>query len=163
MTDNNIDLLGNGRAIMAMPVRDDEAIVNVTHAGQNFNLPDPVTRDATDQQVRGWATEAIRNGTVAGLAADVAANFDDYVIERMPPNDQRPHALIMLRPKVPFGHREKVRLEDIDFDGALNSARALVSVLENAGFRAPELAQLTLNHAAEHVSAVARALHLQPR
>lgn len=89
-----------------VPVRvlaDFEARLNVTFAGQNGDLPDPVAFDAPDADVKRWATEAVRNGGIPGIGANVGASFDDFVVDRFPPNEQRPFRLIQLRPKTPFG------------------------------------------------------------
>ena len=79
------------------------ARLNVTHGGSNGDLPDTVSYDATDEQVRTWATEAVRNGNVPGIPADPNASFLDFVVDRFPATDVRPYALIQLRPKTPFG------------------------------------------------------------
>jgi hypothetical protein len=80
-----------------------EARVNVTWAGQNGDLPDPVAFDASDAAVRQWITEAVRGGSVPGVDADARADFSDFVVDRFPANDQRPYHLIQIRPKTPFG------------------------------------------------------------
>lgn len=90
-------------AIVKPDVRADEARVNVTYAGQNGDLPDPVSLDASDADVRTWVTEAVRNGGIPGIIASPTANFADFVIDRFPPTGVRPYNLISLRPKTPFG------------------------------------------------------------
>ena len=80
-----------------------EARVNITWRGQNGDLPDPVSYDATDGDVLGWVTEAVRGGSVPGIAPDPHANFRDFVVDRFPPTAQRRHNLIQIRPKTPFG------------------------------------------------------------
>ena len=84
-------------------IRMGEARVNVTWAGQNGDLPDPIAFDAPDGAVRGWITEAVRGGSVPGVDADLRADFADFVVDRFPANDQRPYNLIQIRPKTPFG------------------------------------------------------------
>lgn len=84
-------------------IGENEARVNVTWARQNGDLPDPVAFDATDEQVRQWITEAVRFGGVPGIPADPNADFRDYMIERYEPTEGRPHNLIQIRPKTPFG------------------------------------------------------------
>jgi hypothetical protein len=84
-------------------IRADEARLNVTFAGQNGDLPDPVAFDATDADIKQWVTEAVRNGGIPGIAANAGASFDDFVVDRFPPNDQRPFNLLQIRPKTPFG------------------------------------------------------------
>ena len=80
-----------------------EARVNITWAGQNGDLPDPVFFDATDGDIKNWASEAIRNGDVPGIRADANVDFTDFIVDRFGPNDARPYSLLQLRPKTPFG------------------------------------------------------------
>lgn len=80
-----------------------EARVNITWAGQNGDLPDPVSYDATDGDVRQWVTEAVRTGGVPGVTAAPYADFRDFVIDRFPASGARPYNLIQVRPKTPFG------------------------------------------------------------
>jgi len=79
-----------------------EARVNVTWAGQNGDLPDPVAYDAPDTAIRQWITEAVRGGSVPGIDADPRADFSDFVVDRFPASGDRPNRL-MIRPKTPFG------------------------------------------------------------
>jgi hypothetical protein len=88
---------------MNMNIQLAEARVNVTWRGQNGDLPDPVRRDASDGDVLGWVTEAVRAGGVPGIAADPGAVFRDSVVDRFPPTQDRPYDLIQVRPKTPFG------------------------------------------------------------
>lgn len=85
-----------------MPLNENEARLNVTHAGGNGDLVDPVHFDATDGDIRQWATEAVRAGNIPGIPADARADFTDFVIDRFPARDELPNRLI-LRPKTPFG------------------------------------------------------------
>lgn len=55
---------------------------------------------------------------------------------------------------------EKVKLEDIDFEGALLHAQMLVKVLKDAGYVAPEGMQRVLHEAAHEMNNVAKALKL---
>lgn len=80
-----------------------EARLNLTIAGQNSDLVDSVPFDADDGQIKSWATEAVRSGNIPGVAADVNANFDDFVVDRFAANEIRPYNLIQIRPKVHFG------------------------------------------------------------
>jgi hypothetical protein len=84
-------------------IRFGEARVNVTWGGQNGDLPDPVAYDSPDGAVRRWITEAVRAGSIPGIAADRRADFSDFVVDRFPANDNRPYHLIQIRPKTPFG------------------------------------------------------------
>lgn len=79
-----------------------EARLNITYGGCNSDLPDPVAFDASDADVRQWATEAIRAG-IPGMPADPNANLQDFVVDRFAANDVRPYQLISVRPKTPFG------------------------------------------------------------
>lgn len=90
-----------------MPIGENEALVNVTWAGQNGDLPDPVAYDSTDGDIRQWVTEAVRAGDVPGIAADQNAAFGDFVVDRFPAtadaeDGDKPNRL-MIRPKTPFG------------------------------------------------------------
>lgn len=82
---------------------DGEAILNITWAGQNGDLPNPILFDSTDTDIRRWATEAVRNG-IAGITADANVNFQDFVVERFSATDGLP-SRVVLRPKTPFGVR----------------------------------------------------------
>ncbi len=84
-------------------IADNQARVNVTFAGSNGDLPDPVSVDASDGDIKQWVTEAVRGGGVPGIPASPTANFTDFVIDRFPPNDVRPYTLFGVRPKTPFG------------------------------------------------------------
>lgn len=84
-------------------LKEDEAKVNVTWQGQNGDLPDPVSYDAADGDVRQWVTEAVRTGGIPGIRADAEANFQDFVVERFPATPDRPWNLIQIRPRTPFG------------------------------------------------------------
>ncbi len=81
-----------------------EARVNITWAGQNGDLPDPVSFDATQGDVLQWVTEAVRNGDIPGIRADARADFHDFVVDRFAANEARPYNLIQVRPKTPFGN-----------------------------------------------------------
>lgn len=84
-------------------IRPDEARVNITVAGCNGDLPDPVSFDATDGDVKAWVTEAIRAGSVPGIPANPNVNFVDFVVDRFAATEARPYNLLQVRPKTPFG------------------------------------------------------------
>jgi hypothetical protein len=84
-------------------VSNDEAIVSVTYNGQMGDMPSAIPVESTDAQIRAWATESVRTGTIRGIPADRNVNFNDFVIERFPPNAERNYNVIMLRPKATFG------------------------------------------------------------
>jgi hypothetical protein len=79
-----------------------EAMLNITVNGQNGNLRDPVSFEATDADIKAWATETVRNGGVPGIDADPNVSFHDFVVDRFAEKDGLPARLI-LRPKTPFG------------------------------------------------------------
>ena len=78
------------------------AKLNITWAGNNGDLPDPVGFDLDDASVKRIATESVRDGYVPGIPA-AAADFKDFVVERFRANEAVPANRIMLRPKTPFG------------------------------------------------------------
>lgn len=89
-------------------IGNNEAMVNVTYNRQNGDLPDPVSFDAGDGDVKQWVTEAVRAGGVPNIPADAHADFTDFVVDRFPaPANAEPgkrdYNLIQLRPKTPFG------------------------------------------------------------
>lgn len=81
-----------------------QARINITYAGANGDLPDPVLFNASDTEVKSWVTEAVRTGSVPGIPADLTASFADYVIDRFAATEARPYALLQARPKTPFGN-----------------------------------------------------------
>lgn len=81
----------------------DQARVNITWAGQNGELPDPVYIDATDANIRRWVTEAVRNGSIPGIPEDPTADFADFIIDRFEATEARPYALLQIRPKTAYG------------------------------------------------------------
>jgi hypothetical protein len=80
-----------------------EARLEITWSGEHGTLPDPVSFEATDGDVRGWVAEAIRTGGVPGIPADPNVDLRDFVVERYPSKEGRPDNVLMLRPKTPFG------------------------------------------------------------
>ena len=78
------------------------ARLNITFAGANGELADMVSFDATDAEVKTWATEAVRDGYVQGIPANGNVNFADYVVDRFPSTADLPDR-IFLRPKTAFG------------------------------------------------------------
>jgi hypothetical protein len=84
-------------------LQDYEAVVNITWGGANGELPDPVRYEASDAEIRQWAAEAIRGGSVPGIRADAGADLSDFMIERYASNDEVSYNRIFVRPKTPFG------------------------------------------------------------
>ena len=88
---------------MNNPFQSNEARVNITYAGQNGDLPDTVYTQASDGEIRAWASEAVRIGSIPGIRATPSANFSGFVVDRFRATQDRPYNLIQLRPKTPFG------------------------------------------------------------
>lgn len=80
-----------------------EARLNITWKGQNGDLTDTVHFYATDPEIRQWATEAIRAGSVPGIKGDHRVALHDFVVDRFPATKARPWNLIQIRPRTPFG------------------------------------------------------------
>lgn len=87
---------------LAVAIREDQARLNITWGGQNGDLPDPVSYDSTDGDIKMMATEAIAGG-FPGIDADANADFGDFVVEKFGPTEDVPYNRIFLRPKTPFG------------------------------------------------------------
>jgi len=81
-------------------ITDGMATLNITWAGQNGNLVDLVAIDASEQQIKTWAAEAIRSGSVPGISSTEAVDFSNFVVERVASANG---PTILLRPKTPFG------------------------------------------------------------
>lgn len=94
MNENNANVI---------PLRNDQARVNVTFGGENGEMQDPVFFDAADGDVKTWVSEAVRTGSIRGIPADANADFSDFVVDRFNSNDEVPYNRIFLRPKTPFG------------------------------------------------------------
>lgn len=85
------------------PIGAHEARLNITWQRQNGDLPDPIAFDASDEDIFRWATEAVRGGSVPGIAADLNVTFADYVVRRFDPTPDVPYNRVMIHPKTPFG------------------------------------------------------------
>jgi len=79
-----------------------EARINITWAGKNGDMPDPVPYDASDADIKTWAAEAVSGGGIPGLDPDPNVDFTDYVVDRFEATEDVPNR-IFLRPKTPFG------------------------------------------------------------
>jgi hypothetical protein len=88
---------------IAQDIAVNEARVNVTFGGQNGELPDPVMFDATDGDIRGFVSEALRNGSIPGVPAALNPDLADFKIDRYGPTEARAYNLIQVRPKTEFG------------------------------------------------------------
>jgi hypothetical protein len=87
---------------MTTNINENDARVNVTFAGLNGDLPDPVLYTASDADIKEWASEAIRGGNIPGITAQ-EADLRDFVVDRFEANEARPWRAIFIRPKTPFG------------------------------------------------------------
>lgn len=110
-----------------LAIAEDQAKVNVTYGEQNGELPDPVSLDSTEEDIRRMVTEALRGGGIPGLPADPHADISGYVVKKFDPTVARPYNLINVRPKTEFGdsldseveklvksaHRNGVEKEDL--------------------------------------------------
>lgn len=88
---------------LAVVLNENEARVNITWQGQNYDLQNPMLIDSTDEQIRASVTETVRFGIEGLIPADPNADFTNYVINRFAPTEARPWNAIFVRPKVPFG------------------------------------------------------------
>lgn len=87
-----------------VPVIDNHmAKLTITYNGQQGDLPDPVSYDATDGDLKQMATESVRQGYIPGIDAAGAADFTDFVVDRFPSRQDVPFNRLSLRPKTPFG------------------------------------------------------------
>jgi hypothetical protein len=89
--------------IIVDAIRDDEATLNITWAGQNGDLEDPIPFDAPDLVLRALAMEAVRTGGVPGIIEDINANFEGFVVDRYPATTEKPYNRVFVRPKTAFG------------------------------------------------------------
>jgi hypothetical protein len=79
------------------------ARLNITFNGQNGDLPDHVSYDSTDADIKQMATEAVRSGAVRGVVANDNPDFAGFVVERFPAHPEIPYNRILVRPKTEFG------------------------------------------------------------
>lgn len=87
--------------LQAIP--DGFARVNVTFAGMNGDMTDPIRYDATDGDIKAMVAEAIRSGSIPGVTAQTAVDLSDFVVDRFTPTADRPFATMTIRPKTAFG------------------------------------------------------------
>jgi hypothetical protein len=79
------------------------AKLTITINGQQGDLPDLVSYDSTDGDIKQVAEESVRAGYIPGIDADQDAEFGDFVVDRFPARDDVPFNRLALRPKTPFG------------------------------------------------------------
>lgn len=98
MEDNNEALVP---VVEQLP--DNMARLTITFGGQQGDLPEPVSYDSTDADLKQGAMEAVRAGDIPGIDADPDADFTDFVIDRFEARNDVPFNRLALRPKTPFG------------------------------------------------------------
>lgn len=86
-----------------VPAPPQSARLTITYGGQQGDLPDDVMFDATDEDLRRMATEAVRGGDVPGIDAVHDVNLTDFVVDRFGAREDVPFNRISIRPKTPFG------------------------------------------------------------
>ena len=84
-------------------INENEARVNVTYAGQNGELAQPVFFESNDADIKAWITEALQAGSIPGLPVQRNVDLRDFVVDRYKPTEARPYNLIQVRPKTVFG------------------------------------------------------------
>jgi hypothetical protein len=118
MADGNNDALGPVEVVPG-----DMAKLNITYKGEQGDLPDLVTFDMTDGDLKQVASESIRAGSIPGIDADEQVDFTDFVVDRFPAKDAVPFNRLSMRPKTPFGGGAKRLLEE----EMVQSAQEIVS------------------------------------
>jgi hypothetical protein len=114
-----------------------EASVEVTYANQHGNLSDPVSWDATPEDVVRMAQEALRGGDINGVDADPGADLSGYKVDRVPAKGDKPNRLFV-RPKTEFGSFTiNGRLED--GQRIKNAAKGLVKAARKVGMKKSSL------------------------
>lgn len=96
---------------LVVTIQDNEAQVNVTYAGQNGELPDPVFAETTDTDLKTMVTEALRAGSIPGVGAHPNADLHDFIVDRYPPSEARPWKYIQIRPKTAYGAQTPTQTE----------------------------------------------------
>lgn len=80
-----------------------EARLNITWNGQNGDLVEPIPFDASDADIKQWAREALRGGSVPGIRTNGRIDLSEYAVDRFRANGTVPYNRIFLRPITPFG------------------------------------------------------------
>ena len=102
---------------MELPVADTDiapvpptrfASVEVAWNGECAELPDMVSSDATDADIKAMVAEAVRAG-FPGMRADQGVDLANFVLDRYAPTEARPIEKILVRAKTPFGGEEDAR------------------------------------------------------
>lgn len=79
------------------------ARMTITYGGQQGDLPDDVMFDATDEDLKRMAGEAVRGGDIPGIDPVGDVELDNFVVDRFPAREDVPFNRISIRPKTPFG------------------------------------------------------------
>jgi len=79
------------------------ASLNITWAGSNGDLREPVPYDMSDAEVKQIAAEAVRSGSVLGIPADAAVDFTDFTVNRFNSTPDVQANRLFLHPKTPVG------------------------------------------------------------
>jgi len=77
------------------------AVLIVALDGELGESPDLVPFDASDEDVKRWATEAVAGGSIPGVDAQ-QIDFTNYKVRRLDAKDGLPDRL-MVRPKTEVG------------------------------------------------------------
>jgi len=83
------------------------AKLTITYGGLQGDLPDPMSFDMSDADIKRVATESVRDGYVPGIDAAPNVDFTDFVVDRFPARADVPFNRLSLRPKTPFGAAKK--------------------------------------------------------
>ena len=78
------------------------ASLNVTFGGTNGDAS-PILIDTPDDVILSIVQEAIRAGSIPGIAQDPHVTLDDFRVHRFAPADGVLHHRIHVRPKAAFG------------------------------------------------------------
>jgi hypothetical protein len=91
--------------ITLFPVIDfqNTARLNITWNGANGELPDRVPRDASDEELKQMAAEALETGYVPGIPEVQDLDLTHYVVHRTAPSAEVPDPYLFVTPKTPVG------------------------------------------------------------
>jgi len=93
------DILNAADDILASDER--MAVLTVALDGELGESPDTIPFDASDEEIKRWATEAISGGTIPGIDAQ-EVDFTNYTVRRLPAKDGLPDR-VFVRPKTEVG------------------------------------------------------------
>lgn len=79
------------------------AKLTITWNGQQGDLPDHVSYDMTDADIKQVITETIQHAGIPGIDRDPNINLQDFVVDRFPAREDLPVNRLLVRPKTPFG------------------------------------------------------------